>query len=221
MIFFFSVSISSKVLLVMFSSSHSFRLYFFFYFYFFLILIHIVSHSLNVFSLFWNSRWQLWSVLWAYPCGMLSLSARMLFYFLFFFFLITLLTFDLTSFLMLIPELTSAVAMPSVAVNRRLTCEGLPSASPLCPVLSACLPSCLSLLQVLQVLIPRGGPPPCGVLSWKKHCSSPSGLEEEKPFLCSAAVLSALPGETDAGSVFRTIRFLSAPVSTCIHTDVT
>ena len=70
----------------MFSSSHSFRLYFFFYFYFFLILIHIVSHSLNVFSLFWDSTWQLWSVLWAYSCGMLSLSARMLFYFLFFFF---------------------------------------------------------------------------------------------------------------------------------------
>ena len=80
MIFFFSVSIPPKVWLGMFRSSHSFRLYFF-YFYFFIILIHIVSHSLNVFSLFWNSR----SVLWACLCGMLSSSARMLFYFFFFF----------------------------------------------------------------------------------------------------------------------------------------
>lgn len=205
---------------------------FFFYFYFFLILIHIVSHSLNVFSLFWNSTWQLWSVLWAYSCGMLSLSARMLFYFLFFFFLLTLLTLDLTSLLTLIPELTSAVAVPSVAVIQGQTCEGLPSASPSCPVLSACLPYCLSLLHVLQVLIPPGGPPPCGVLSWKKHCSSPSGLEEEKPFLCSTAVpcCSAVVSPESCSTfwgnwcwfpVFRIIRFLTAPVSTCTHTDVT
>lgn len=141
---------------------------------------------------------------------------------LFFFFLITLLTFDLTSFLMLIPELTSAVAMPSLTVIGGLTCEGLPSVNPSCPLWSACLPYCLSLLHVLQVLIPPGAPPPCGVLSWKKHCSSPSGLEEEKPFLCSAAVLSALSREIDAVwfLVFRSIRFLTAPVSTCTHTDV-
>lgn len=163
---------------------------------------------------------------------MLSLSARMLFYFLFFFFLITLLTLDLTSLLTLIPELTSAVAVPSVAVIQGQTCEGLPSASPSCPVLSACLPYCLSLLHVLQVLIPPGGPPPCGVLSWKKHCSSPSGLEEEKPFLCSTAVpcCSAVVSPESCSTfwgnwcwfpVFRIIRFLTAPVSTCTHTDVT